>query len=44
MIKTTGEENSLDGTPPGDCLDGQMESMTISTGKGWREIGDSGKM
>ena len=34
MIKTTGEENSLDGTPPGDCLDGQTESTTNSTGRG----------
>jgi len=30
--------------PPGDCLDGQMESTTVNTGKGWREIGGGGKM
>jgi len=33
-IKITGEEDSLDSTLPGNCLDGQMESTAVSTGKG----------
>jgi len=34
MIKTIGEEGSLDGMPPRDYLDGQMGSMISSTGRG----------
>ena len=41
MTENTVGEGSLDGTPPGDYMDGQMESMTNSTGRGWKEIGDS---
>jgi len=33
-IKTIGGEDSLDGTPPGDYLDGQMKSTINSTGRG----------
>jgi len=44
MTKTTGEEDSLDGTLPGDYLDGQMESTIGSTGRGWKEIGGNGSM
>ena len=40
MTENTVEEDSLDGIPPGDYMDGQMESMTNSTGRGWKEIGD----
>jgi len=43
MTENTVEKNSLDGIPLGDYIDGQMESMTNSTGRGWREIGDGGK-
>jgi len=34
MTKTIGEEDSLDSTPPGDYLDGQMGSIISSTGRG----------
>ena len=36
-------ESSLDSTPPGNYMDGQMESMTNSTARGWKEIGDGGR-
>ena len=42
MTKTIGEEGSLDGTPPGDYSDGQMESTTGSTGRGQKGIGGDG--
>ena len=44
MIKSTGEEGSLVGTPPGDYLDGQTESIIDSTGKDWSAIRSTGKM
>ena len=43
ITENTVGENSLDGIPPGDYMDGQIESTTNSTGRGWREIGDGGK-
>ena len=42
-METTAEETSLDGTPPGSYMGGQMESMTKGTSKGWRRIGDGGR-
>ena len=44
MTRITGEEDSLDGTPPGDYLDGRMESMIANTGKGWKGIGEGGRI
>jgi len=44
MIKIIEGEDSLDGTPPGDCLDGQMESMIDSIGRDWRGTKSGGKM
>jgi len=44
MTRIIGEEGSLDGTPPGDYLDGQMGSMINSTGRGWKETGGDGSM
>ena len=43
MTENTAGENSLDGIPPGDYMDGQMESTANSTGRGWKEIEDDGK-
>ena len=43
MTENTVGEDSLDNTPPGDYMDGQMESMTNSTSRGWKEIGDGRK-
>ena len=43
MKKIIGGEDSLDGTPPEDYLDGKMESMIDSIGRGWRGTGNSGK-
>jgi len=43
MTRSTAEEDSLDSTLPGGYLDGQMESTTISTGRGWRKIGGNGR-
>ena len=43
MTENTVGEDSLDSTLPGDYMDGQMESMTNSTGRGWKEIGDGGR-
>ena len=40
MTENTVGEDSLDDTLPGNYMDGQMESMTNSTGRGWKEIGD----
>jgi len=44
MIKIIEGEDSLDGTPPEDYLDGQIESMIDSIGKDWRGTGSGGKM
>ena len=43
ITKNIVGEVSLDGTPPEVYMDGQMESMTNSTGKSWKEIGDGGR-
>jgi len=43
MTENTVGEDSLDNTLPGDYMDGQMESTTNSTGRGWKEIGDDGR-
>ena len=43
MTENTVGEDSLDDTLLEDYMDGQMESMTNSTGRGWKEIGDSGR-
>ena len=42
-IKSTREEDSLDGMLLGSYLDGQMEIMIESTGKGWIRDGENGK-
>jgi len=42
--KIIGGEDSLDGTPPGDYLDGQMESMIANIGRDWRGTGSGGRM
>jgi len=42
IARTTTEEGSLDGTPPGDYLGGQMESTAGSTGRDWKGTGDDG--
>jgi len=43
MTENTVGEDSLDDTLPEDYMDGQMESTTNSTSRGWKEIGDDGK-
>ena len=43
MTENTVGEDSLDSIPPGDYMDGQMESTTNNTGRGWKEIGYSGR-
>jgi len=44
MIKIIGEEDSQDGTLPGDYSDGQMESMITNIGRDWRGTGSGRKM
>ena len=44
ITKTIGGEDSLGGMPPGDYLDGQMESMINNIGRDWRGTGSGGKM
>jgi len=44
MKKIIGGEDSLDGMPLGDYLDGQMRSMIDSIGRGWRGTGSGEKM
>jgi len=39
----TGEENSLAGTLPEDCLVGQIRNMINSISRDWKEIGDNGR-
>ena len=41
MIGTTLEKDYQGGIQQEGCLGGWMENTTGSTGKGWREIGDS---
>ena len=43
MTENTVGKDSLDDTLPGNYMDGQMESMTNSTGRDWKEIGDDGR-
>ena len=44
MTRTTVEEDSLDDKPSGGYLDGQTESTTVSTGRGWKGTrGDGSK-
>ena len=43
ITENTIGEDSLDDIPPENYMDGQMESTTNSTGKGWRGIGDDGR-
>jgi len=44
MTKNTGERDFLVGMPPENYFDGQTESMTDSTSKGWSAIGSAGRM
>jgi len=41
--ESTGEENSLVGILPEDCLVGQIRNMINSIGKDWKEIRDDGR-
>ena len=41
--ENTVGEDSLGNTLLGDYTDGQMQSMTDSTGRDWKEIGDDGR-